>query len=112
MNIIELIPQPLHYEPFNRSREKFVPEKPGCYVLTTASKTVLYVGLTNNLRRRMNNHLDDLRKISETKEGRAVLFYWIETLETNKIERTWMNIHLLHEGCLPVLNGKYSPTSI
>lgn len=111
MNIIELVPQPSQCETFKRNRERYIPEKPGCYVLATFSKVVLYIGLTNNLRRRMNQHLDSSEKICETKNGRAVYFFWIESQELNKIERTWMNIHNQHEGALPDLNKMYSPTS-
>ena len=110
MNVDELVPQPQHHETFKRYRERFIPEKPGCYVLTTFSKKVLYIGLTNNLRKRMNEHLDSPEKTAETKVGRAVLFCWIESAETNKIERTWMNIHIQCEGVLPELNSIYSPT--
>jgi hypothetical protein len=111
MNIAELIPQPAHCETFKRNRERFIPEKPGCYVLTTFSRVVLYIGLTNNLRNRMNDHLDRPQKTGETKIGRAVLFFWTESLDTNKIERTWMNIHVQCEGSLPELNSVYSPVS-
>jgi hypothetical protein len=48
MNIRDLVPQPTHYEPFKRNRERFVPEKRGCYVLTTFSRIVLYVGLADS----------------------------------------------------------------
>src|SRR5438034_2150212 len=101
MNIAELIPQPSNSDTFKRNRERFIPEKPGCYVLTTFSRVVLYIGLTNNLRKRMNDHLDSPQKTGETKIGRAVLFFWIESLDTNKIERTWMNIHIQCQGSLP-----------
>jgi len=79
-------------------------------VLTTFSREVLYLGLANNLRRRMNQHLDNPTKTNHTKLGRAVLFHWIESPDTNKIERTWMNIHIQNEGVLPALNRSYSPT--
>ncbi len=79
--------------------------------MTSFAKVVLYIGLTNNLRRRMNNHLDSPKKTGGTKIGRAVLFFWIESADTNKIERTWMNIHIQCEGSLPELNSVYSPTS-
>jgi hypothetical protein len=111
MNIDKLIPQPEHCETFKRHRERFIPPSPGCYVLTTFEKIVLYIGLTNNLRKRINDHLDSPKKTGETKIGRAVLFFWIESTDTNKIERTWMNIHIQHEGSLPALNSIYSPTS-
>jgi hypothetical protein len=111
MNLSELIPQPTHREPFRRNRERFVPETSGCYVLTSFLGEVLYVGLADNLRRRMNDHLDDPTKTGETRLGRAILFHWIESADTNKIERTWMNSHVVDEGTLPVLNKVYSPTS-
>jgi hypothetical protein len=111
MNISELVPAPTHCETFRRSREKFVPTTSGCYVLTTFFGVVLYVGLADNLRRRMNNHLDDPSKTGETELGRAVLFHWIESEATNKIERTWQNIHIQNEGGLPILNSIYSPTA-
>ena len=52
----------------------------------------------------------DLLTTALTVKGRAVLFFWIEGNEINKIERTWLNTHIQHEGCLPVLNKVYSPT--
>ena len=111
MNISELFPLPTQYETFKRARERYIPDKPGCYALATFSKVVLYIGLTNNLRRRMNEHLDNPEKTCETENGRAVFFFWIESHEINKIERTWMNIHNLIDGALPEFNKVYSPTS-
>ena len=111
MNLCELVPQPTKFEAFKRDRERFITGKPGCYVLTTFGQEVLYIGLTNNLRRRMNSHLDSPDKTCETKKGRAVLIWWIESAELNKIERTWMNIHIQNDGVLPELNTVFSPTS-
>ena len=110
MNVTELLPQPPDREVFKRYRERFVPDAAGCYVLTTYAGVVLYVGLAEDLRRRMNNHLDDLVKTSPTELGKAFWLHWIESPDTNKIERTWMNIHIQHEGALPFLNTIYSPT--
>lgn len=90
---------------------RFIPDTPGCYVLATFGTGVLYVGLASRLRKRVNDHLDDPAKTNETKSGRAVFVFWIETRDLNKIERTWMNIHIENEGSLPILNGNYSPTS-
>lgn len=111
MKLALLIPIPYASEAFRRSREKFVPTKPGCYVLTTFEQDVLYIGLTVNLRRRVNEHLDSSAKTELTAQGRAVLVHWIETVDINKVERTWLNIYLLNEGRLPILNSIYSPTS-
>lgn len=111
MNIGKLVPQPPHNETFKRSRERFIPEKSGCYALTTFSREVLYIGLAKNLRRRMINHLDNDAKVRATAIGRASLFFWLESDEIEKIERTWMNIHIQNEGGLPLLNSVYSPVS-
>jgi hypothetical protein len=112
MNISELVPQPDRCESFKRSRWKFVPEVSGCYALTTFSRVVLYVGLATNLRKRMGQHLDSLEKTNETELGRAVLFHWLETPDIERVERTWMNIHIQHEGKLPLLNKVFSPVSV
>lgn len=111
MKLNLLVPYPCASEPFRRNRERFIPAKPGCYALTTFEREVLYIGLTMNLRRRANEHLDNAAKTELTAHGRAVLFHWTETTEINKVERTWLNIHLLNEGRLPILNSVYSPTS-
>jgi len=84
---------------------------PGCYALATFPGEVLYVGLTVDLRRRMNEHLDSEQKTGLTEHGRAIFFYWWQGENVHKVERTWMNIYTQHEGGLPVLNGIYSPTS-
>jgi hypothetical protein len=107
----KLLPKPDNFKIFRRSHEKFIPERPGCYVLVTFSLDVLYVGLATNLRRRMANHLDDDDKTSPTSLGRATYFYWLETREIQMVERTWMNVHIQHEGLLPPLNKVYSPIS-
>ena len=111
MNIGELVPLPQGCESFRRNRSRFVPETSGCYVLSTFGRIVLYVGLATNLRKRMNDHLDSREKTSETDQGRAILFHWLETPDINTVERTWMNIHIQHEGRLPLLNKVYSPVS-
>lgn len=79
--------------------------------LSTFEGDVLYVGLAVDLRHRINDHLDNPEKTNLTEKGRAVFFYWLETEEINKVERTWLNIHIQHEGVMPVLNRIYSPVS-
>jgi hypothetical protein len=110
MNIAHLQPAPPCSDRFHRSRERFIPEKPGCYVLTTFENEVIYVGLSRNLRSRFNQHLDSEQKTGVTVVGRAIFFSWLQTDDINKVERTWMNIHIQREGALPLLNKVYSPT--
>lgn len=109
MNIIRLMPPPTGSDVFRRNRENFIPDRSGCYALTNFSKEVMYVGLTKNLRRRFNQHLESQLKTAITNLGKATFFWWIETEDVHKIERTWMNAHIQHEGALPLLNKVYSP---
>lgn len=111
MKLDQLIPRPEGVESFRRSRQKFVPETSGCYVLATFAHEILYIGLATNIRSRMGNHLDDVEKRSLTEDGRAVWFAWLPCEELNKVERTWMNEHAIAEGRLPLLNRAYSPTA-
>lgn len=112
MTVDKLIPAPSNHENFKRNCLTFVSEKPGCYVLTTFGRVVLYVGQAVNIRRRMNQHLDDMQKTTETALGRAIFFYWLEYENIGMLERTWLNIHIENEGVLPILNKVNSPVSI
>lgn len=111
MKITGLIPPPQAHEAFRRNCERFVPTSSGCYALSTYDKTIVYIGLTNNLRRRFNEHLDNPTKTGQTASGRAVFFFWIEVSDTGKVERTWLNSHLISEGRLPELNRINSPVN-
>ena len=111
MIVSSLMPKPEKREAFKRNRERMIPAATGCYVLANFREEVLYIGLAVDLRRRFGQHLDSPEKIAPTPLGVAVFFFWLESPDTNKLERTWMNIHQLAEGKLPVLNSMYSPTS-
>lgn len=111
MNVEALDPPPGGRRRFHLSHQKFVPARSGCYVLSTFADVALYIGKTTDLRRRLGDHLDSSAKTGETPLGRAIWFHWIETRDLDRVERTWMNIHIQHEGCLPKLNAVYSSTS-
>jgi len=110
MKIAQLLPRVSKSELFAKHTCKFVPKAPGCYALTSSDDTVLYVGLASDLSRRMGQHLDSSEKTNPTDSGRAVKFYWLETLDINRVERSWMNAHVHFEGRYPVLNKVFSPT--
>lgn len=112
MNVAAFVPNPDKSEAFRRSRERFIPDGSGCYALTTFSREVLYVGLATNLRRRFDQHLDSETKTTITTLGKAILFFWLETEDIERVERTWMNTHIQHEGVLPLLNKMFSPLSL
>jgi hypothetical protein len=112
MTIDKLVPMPTKRETFRHSSLRFVPESAGCYVLTTFGNLVLYIGQAVNIRRRMNDHLDDPHKTELTSLGRAFFFYWLEYDDIGKLERTWLNIHGEYEPTFPILNRVNSPVSI
>ena len=111
MTTADLVPPPGNAEAFEPRRTRFVPEGPGCYALATFSRIVLYIGRTTNLRARMKRHLADDAKVTLTRYGRASIFFWIESDDIERIERTWTNLCIQCEGRLPVLNSVYPTVS-
>lgn len=111
MNVNQLEPLPTEKLRFDFSQSKFLPEGAGCYVLAHFSGRILYVGLTNNLRRRIEEHLGNEEKSNKTDHGRAFFVYWRVTEDTGRVERTWMASHMAVEGELPILNKIFSPVS-
>ena len=110
MNVDKLNPATSQWEPFTLSKSKFIPNVAGCYALTSFEEKVLYVGLATDLRRRFIQHLENPEKTGVSADGRATKFYWVETTDTNRVERTWLNIHVHYEGRYPILNKVYSPS--
>lgn len=113
MKIDQLKPLPGNKRKFHLSQAKYVPERSGCYAITTFDSEILYIGLAINLRNRCEQHLDTPGKTSETVLGRAFWFWYLEWSENHleNLERSWMNLYLADEGSLPVLNKIYSPIS-
>lgn len=113
MKVEKLSPAPIKQAKFSWSHNKAVPDKPGCYVISTYNDDVLYVGLaTKSIRSRMGNHLDTPEKRKESALGVPFWFYYIErpSVEVESIERGWMNQAILEDGAMPTLNKVYSPT--
>jgi hypothetical protein len=48
-------------------------------------------------------------KVAEHQAGRAALFHWRECDELEGLERGWLNLHIVKEGCLPLFNKAESP---
>ncbi|BFP40701.1 GIY-YIG nuclease family protein [Flavobacteriaceae bacterium GF1] len=64
-----------------------------CYILTNKNKTVLYVGATNNLERRVSEHKNGKYKNAFTKKYNCTLLVYFEEFDTIKDsfkrERQW-----------------------
>ncbi len=111
MNVANLHPRPQEKVPFQLSAYLQVPEDSGCYVLTLFDGHILYIGQSKNLRRRFEEHLDNLAKTQITPQGRAVWFHWLlhKEFHLNALERGWLNEYTAVEGVLPVLNVASPP---
>lgn len=111
MKVSLLIPPVVEKVAFKYTSVKFVPNAAGCYVLTTFDHDVLYIGLTNSLQRRLENHLEDKEKTAVTELGKAFWFYYLFYDEANleMLERTWQNQYMIEHSRLPILNSISSP---
>lgn len=112
MKVEALRPLPTDCAPFRLDQARFVPAVGGCYALTTVENIILYVGLATNIRTRMGQHLENPIKTGLTSMGRARIFHWLHCDDIERVERTWMNLHMEAEGALPILNKAYSPVHI
>jgi predicted GIY-YIG superfamily endonuclease len=90
-----------------------LPGASGCYVLTTFEGDILYIGLTEHLRRRFGQHLATKEKCQVTPRGKAFWFYFLEkpVKEIRRVERTWQNEYRTEHAEFPVLNKVASPIS-
>jgi len=112
MKITELIPVVINKTDFRLSKVKFLPEIFGCYVITNYYGDILYIGQTNNLRTRINTHLNDIHKTQNTELGKAFYLYYNvvgKEIHLSKLERGWLNHFELVEGKLPLLNSVRAP---
>jgi hypothetical protein len=111
MKIEQLLPKPDNKVQFKLSFYKSVPKISGGYILTTFENDILYIGLTDNLYNRFQQHLDNPKKTEPTIIGKAVWFFYMEYDMNNlpKLERTWLNQFESAQGELPILNKVNSP---
>ena len=111
MRIEQLLPKPESKIQFKLSSFKNVPKVPGCYIFTTIENDILYIGLSENLNSRFQQHLDNPEKTMPTVNGKAVWFYYMEYDNMNlpKLERTWLNQFQALHGEFPILNKVSSP---
>jgi len=112
MNIKDLLPPTENKIEFHLSKLNFLPELNSCYVISNFFGEILYIGLTNNLKRRVKEHLESREKTKLTQKGKGYFLYYkiIEReIELKIHERSWLNQFELMEGKLPILNSIHSP---
>ena len=113
MKIDDLIPFPKDRVTFKLASYKSVPKVTGCYVLTTFDNDILYIGLSDNLFERFQQHLNNPEKTNPTAEGKAIWFFFATYNPKNlpQLERTWINQYVALHGRLPIMNKVNSTIS-
>ena len=76
MKVRELCSSIRHRVQFRPSEAIRVPEASGCYVMANITNDVIYVGETEDLNRRIQEHLDDPRMTAPTSLGLVSWFYF------------------------------------
>ena len=91
---------------FSRRSDAFTPPVAGCYCFANIHDDVLYIGQTDNLQRRLGQHLGDPRMTSRTDLGLVSWFYYIELPERDLrvTEQRLVSDYKFREGSLPPLN--------
>lgn len=106
MKVLELDSEMRTKTGFELRFSMLVPTAPGCYMLANIYEDVLYIGQTNNLQRRLEEHLADSRMRQTTQLGVATWFFYrkISELLTYTTEQSLLTEYKYHEGTLPLLN--------
>lgn len=111
MKAEELIPLPKDKVHFKLAYFKSVPKETGCYILTNFNNDILYIGLSENLFDRFQEHLNNPEKTNPTENGKAYWFYYLKYDSRNleRLERSWINQYENIHGECPILNKISSP---
>jgi hypothetical protein len=111
LKVDQLAPRVANRVRFSLREQKLVPSAPGCYALVSLDEEVLYLGLTNNLSRRLAEHCESRVKRAPVNGRKAMWFHYVpvEKLKLGRVERGWMNQYLQLHGRLPPLNRVFSP---
>ena len=85
-----------------------LPERPGCYVLTSFEGDILYIGQSKNVARRVGEHFNNW---SARRNSPFWVFYLLvhDSHELDALERGWVNEYQLREGALPQFNSISPP---
>ncbi len=112
MFITSLNPAPEDSERFEYPDLRRLPAEPGCYVLTTVGGVIIYIGQSINILNRVAQHFDDPNKQMPTPDGVAFWCHYLRTSKYNldRLERGWLNAHVLCEGALPHFNKVGGPS--
>lgn len=113
MKVSELKPRPAERILFKSWQQRIAaPQQRGCYVIASVDEDILYIGQSEEISERMNDHLTNPRKRQLTSEGVAYWFYYTvcETGDDlNALERGWVLQYQGREGKKPPFNKVMPP---
>ena len=94
------------FVPFQLKDAYRVPQSAGCYLITNAYHQILYIGQTEDLRRRMTEHLSDIRMTTPTTIGRATWYYYQKITDSRlkDAEDRLLMTYKINVGRRPPLN--------
>jgi len=97
---------------FDYSDLNKIPDKSGCYVLTTFDGVILYIGQSGNIAKRVEQHLDSGEKREVTPLGVAFWVYYelCSKVDMDALENGWIHSYILNnKGNLPYFNKILPP---
>ncbi len=112
MKLADLRPQPECVTTFEYRFLRALPPTPGCYVLSTASDDIIYIGQAKSLQSRLLQHWENGRHKETTIYGRVSKVSTIAVSDLaalNAYERGWINLCELADGLRPPLNKMGAP---
>lgn len=112
MKASSLVPKTEGRVGFSYDALRSVPDRSGCYALAAFGDEILYIGQSENICARMEQHLDDPKKCGQTPMGKAFWLYYklCPVRDLDSLENGWVNEHILREGKMPFFNKVRPPT--
>jgi excinuclease UvrABC nuclease subunit len=95
-----LTPIPTQALPFDTVSLDFISNRNGCYVFTASNGDILFIGSTNVLKKRLEQHIEK----NQALEISAVHFLESDEIKQEIVEKDWHNQFQEFAGCLPPMN--------
>jgi excinuclease UvrABC nuclease subunit len=95
-----LTPIPIYSIAFDTESLDFIPNKNGCYAFTSSNGDILFIGSTNVLKKRLEQHIEN----NQALEISAVHFLESDEIKQEIVEKDWHNQFQEFAGCLPPMN--------
>lgn len=111
MRVSNLRPPPENMKRFAYPDLRELPTESGCYVLSTANDSIVYIGQATDIERRVTQHFNDPEKRDAAPHGVAFWCHYLraESVDLNRLERGWLGQYQITTGALPYFNKQSGP---